>query len=212
MTEGTPNQQTQLAPSASETFLVSDYEYFQKGFELWANHFMGVFYLWAGTVIIPTTAGGLLTNLGVQDPDRGWLFGLICVGVALIGAFISLKMFDIRKAQLNYIAQMNLIRAKAYEKLGITERYGLVPYGKDSNLSAVARRDFGMKMAIVMSFVNALILAVGTIAVTSSLYTKECALILGCFAGVLLMVFNLRGYFSLVVAKVPGKEIWTQGK
>ena len=194
----------------NDDFLISDYEFFQKGFELWANHFMGVFYLWTGTVIVPTTAGGLLIDLGVHDSGRSWLFSLICIAVGLIGWFISLKMFDIRKAQINYIAQMNLIRASAYERFGITDRYSLQPYGKDSDLKSVSRRDFGLVMAIVMSLINGIIFAVGITTLVWSSDSHGSAYVFGALGGFVLMVLNLYGYFRLVVGKVPGKELWAK--
>jgi len=212
VTNGERDETKTQPAQRAEDFLISDYEYFQKGFELWANHFMGVFYLWAGAVIIPTSAGSLLTDLGVPGSDRSWVFALICIGVALIGAFISLKMFDIRKAQLNYIAQMNLIRASAYEKLGITERFELQPYGKGSDLKAVSRRDFGLVMAIVMSLVNGIILSVGIAMLALSYGPGRFAFLIGCVGGAVLMALNLSGYFRLVVGKVPGNEIWAKAK
>lgn len=79
---------------------------------------MGVFYMWTAAVIVPTTAGGLLSDFGVSSGDRAWLFGLICMAVALVGWYASLKMFDIRRAQLIYAQQVNAIRLTAYDKMG----------------------------------------------------------------------------------------------
>jgi len=54
-----------IQTQSSDDFLISDYECFQKAFEIWANHFMGVFYLWAGVIVVPASAVTILSQLGV---------------------------------------------------------------------------------------------------------------------------------------------------
>jgi len=76
------------------------------------------------------------------------MVGFVFVGIALIGWFISRKMFDIRRAQLNYVKVMNAIRERAYEVLGIAERYELTPFGRGADVKkgSKSKEDFGRDM------------------------------------------------------------------
>lgn len=114
-------------------------------------------------------------------------------------------MFDIRKAQLRNIEIINRIREIAYDKLEITIRYGLRPYAKKNDLSELASKDFGHKMAIVMALVNGFVMAVGVTTITFGLLGVVLAMVAGLIFGAVLAGYNYREYFSLVVYQTPGK-------
>jgi len=204
MTEekGAEQEKTPDDSAGRDDFLISDFEFFQKGFELWAKHFMGVFYLWTGVVIIPTTAASLLSDLGVGQGERNWLFGLICMGVAILGWYISLKMFDIRRAQLTYAQQMNRIRKEAYKKMGITSRYGLHPYGSDADLKETSKSDFGKYMAVVMSAVHGSLMVIGFSCILLHVWLTPWVLVPGVLLGFLLFQRNYGSYFRMVTNKL----------
>ena len=50
---------------SADNFLIKDYDFFQKGFELWASHFMTVFYLWTGVLVAPVTVVAVFLNFRV---------------------------------------------------------------------------------------------------------------------------------------------------
>lgn len=87
-------------------FLNSQLEFFQKSAELQFTHFMGVFYFWTLVVSAPVTAG-LLTS---SDKNADSRLGILLLLTAVLGLFLSAKMFDIRCSQLKYIAEINQIR------------------------------------------------------------------------------------------------------
>ena len=190
-------------PQTGDDFLISDYEYFQKAFELWANHFMGVFYLWTGVIVVPATAATLLPQLGFAQNHQSWMLGVVFIGVALVGWFISRKMFDIRKAQLNYIKQMNLIREKAYTVLGIEARFGLTPFGKGADVKKTSGEDYGKEMGRVMSMFHGAYLAVGVGAVVLHFFPNPLVWITaGAMFGLLLFFRNDRDYVKMVTDKL----------
>jgi hypothetical protein len=185
-----------------DQFLISDYEFFQKGFELWANHFMGVFYMWTGVVVVPTTAASLLADLDVFDSGQAWLFGVICIAVALIGWYVSLKMFDIRRAQLMYAQQLNAIRCTAYDKMGITSRYGLKPFGQGANLKESSKTDFGRFMALAMSAVHGLLMVLGVSSILLKWWAAPLVTIPGLLLGLVFCWRNYAAYFRMVPEKL----------
>ncbi len=194
---------------SADNFLISDYAYFQKAFELWANHFMGVFYLWAGVIVVPASAATLLPQLGVAGTDQKWILGVVFIGIAFIGAFISLKMFDIRKAQLNYIEAMNRIRGKAYTTLCIKDRYDLDPYGENFDRANVWKNDFGNVMAIVMSLIQGIYIAIGIHAALVCVAGISFLWSIGC--GFVLFCLNYWGYHHILKPKEPKKNVKEMG-
>jgi hypothetical protein len=131
-----------------EKFLISEYEFLQKVFEIQFNHFMGVFYFWVALITAPLTAGLL------SDPSLSTVLGVLFISVASLGFFLSAKMFDIRKSQLRYAQKMNEIRTFFWHKYKIEEKHQLLPLGKNANLARISTTDFGMYMALIMSIVH----------------------------------------------------------
>ena len=138
-------------------FFKIELEHFEKASEIQFNHFMGVFYFWVGVVSIPATAG-LLTAENINPKYLAYLSLII----AVLGHFLSAKMFDIRCSQLNYLTIINEFRHYLYklEKNNLSSNYKH-PYPYDTNLRRVAFRDFGFYMAIIMSSIDALFFGVG---------------------------------------------------
>src|SRR5690606_6405700 len=133
----------------------NELNYFQKASEMQFEHFMKVFYFWTIVVTAPITAGLLSDDSKINSPT----FGMLLLLIGLIGFFLTLKIFDIRCSQLRYIAKINQIRAILYmqiKKDNLDLYQELIPPNND--LRKTALEDFGWKMALTMSFLNAVIL------------------------------------------------------
>lgn len=171
--------------NTKDAFLISEYEFLQKAYEVQFNHFMGVFYFWVAVITAPITAGL------VSEPKLEQTLGIICIAVASLGFFLSVKMFDIRKSQLRYTNKMNEIRGFFWRKYKIEERYLLIPLGKNTNLAKISKTDFGMYMALTMSLVHGGLFFV-------SLRLFYVSLFLSLLGGALLLLINVWLYFKFM--------------
>lgn len=133
-----------------DDFLRTEYEFLNKAYEIQFTHFMGVFYFWIAVIGIPTTAG-IITNHS----------DILCIGAGLMGVFLSAKMFDHRHSQYWYIAKMNELRNHFWLKFDIEKVDKIEMAGKNADLKKAARKDFGVKMAWIMSIFNSALIAVG---------------------------------------------------
>lgn len=118
-----PRDKPTSNPEDDIKVLLAEYGFFQKAFELQCSHFMGVFYLWAGLISLPVTAG--LLALDLADDAKSLRLIVLCLVLVALGCFLSLKMFDIRRSRLRYAVRLNDLRAALYEKCKIKEKYGL---------------------------------------------------------------------------------------
>ena len=102
-------------------------------------------------VTFPATAGLIAGTTTLGDGK----FGLLLVLLAILGVFLSAKMFDIRCSQLKYIVKINEVRYHIHVevKSALPKDFNLT-FDRDVNLRQVALTDFGMAMAVVMSLVN----------------------------------------------------------
>ncbi len=173
-------------------FLRGEYDALHKmAYESQFNHFMGVFYFWIAVVTFPATAG-LIASSGTFEQ-----FGSLLVLLAILGAFLSTKMFDIRCSQLKYIVMMNEIRYHLHSdvKNDLPRDFDL-PFDRNADLRKVALTDFGMAMAVVMSLVN-------------GAYAFSAAKLLGASScpasllGVGFALFCLGLYVAFILKKVP---------
>ncbi|MDP1624216.1 MAG: hypothetical protein Q8L64_00450 [bacterium] len=83
------DEEIQMKKDARD-YLNTEYNNFQKAYEIQFTHFMGVFYFWIGVATAPVAAG-LLSKHELDSPVLPILLAL----VAFIGLFLSAKMFDI---------------------------------------------------------------------------------------------------------------------
>lgn len=175
-------------------FLRREYDSLHKvAYESHFTHFMAVFYFWIAVVTFPATAGLIAGNKNLPDCK----FGLLLALLSILGVLLSAKMFDIRCSQLMYIKEINEVRYQLHAevKSDIPTDFKL-PFGRDRNLRHVARTDFGIYMAVVMSLVN-------------GAYAFYAAKLLGCtlrgtiFWGFVAAMVCLGSYFLLVLCKVP---------
>ena len=97
-------------------YLNAEIGYFQKAAELQFTHFMQVFYFWTAIVTAPITAGLVFANAEITAHP---VFPIFLALIALLGWFLSAKMFDIRCSQLKYLANINDTRGALYD--GIKE-------------------------------------------------------------------------------------------
>lgn len=195
------------------TFLLTEYEFMQKCFELQFNHFMAVFYFWVAVITAPISAS-LISNLGIQDSVKPFIYGTLCFLVTFIGLFLSLKMFDIRRSQLRYTQKLNEIRAYFWQSY-IKKADKLIPLGMEDgkwvDVFQNARTDFGQKMALIMSLAHGILVVVGLsqlILYFLSLNGKPFQLIffiISAFIGIMIFVINYRWYFSFFPEKVAQK-------
>jgi len=133
-------------------YLETELEHLQKAYELQFTHFMGVFYFWTVVVTAPATAGLLTSGSNTNQTNLPILLLL----VALMGWFLSAKMFDIRCSQLRYIININQVRQHLYDdlKAHLPKKYQ-ISFSADTNLQRTAFSDFGMIMAFTMSAIDA---------------------------------------------------------
>jgi hypothetical protein len=176
-------------------FLLIEYKFMEKAYELQFNHFMGVFYFWTAVVGVPITAG-ILTNLELNDFEKLTAFGILCIVVCFLGFFVSLKMFDIRQSQFRYIKKMDEIRDYFWRINKIEENSKISHIGKNADYVKIAKTDFGMYMALIMSITHGILLSVGTYLLLLQLYPM-CN-ILSILLGIILLVVNFCLYFKFM--------------
>ena len=181
--------------------LLNEYSFMQKSSELHFTHFMGVFLFWTAIVTIPAGAG-VFANLGMSDPSKPVVFGALCVFVTLIGVFLSAKMFDIRRSQIRYLERVNTLRIALWEKYKIEEQTKIVPMGKNVDLVQVAKTDFGMYMALIMSFIHGIIFGVGLWCLLGQMGTIWHWQSISVLVGVILFAVNFGLYFLLIGRKI----------
>lgn len=178
-------------------YLNNQFNYFQKLSELQFDHFMRVFYFWTIIVTAPLSAG-LVSDISQIDSQP---FGILLLLIGLIGIFLTVKIFDIRGSQLRYIAQINQIRYIFETEIKKNDkRYfyqSLFPPWKD--LRETAYEDFGMKMAITMSFINAIFLGFALRVLVNSN-------IVGLLTFAVAVSFGIIWYRDFVKLKVPLPE------
>jgi hypothetical protein len=178
---------------AVKDILLGEYRFMQKSYELQFTHFMGVFYIWIPVVTIPVGAG-ILANLG----SKPLAFGFLICFVAIIGVFLSAKMFDIRRSQIRYLERTNRLREALWEKYKIEDETGISPLGKGVDLVKIATTDFGLMMAVTMSAVHGTLGGVGVARIMSASPYFRCAIPSGIVFGLILSVTNILAFFWIV--------------
>jgi hypothetical protein len=184
-----------------EDFLLNEYSSLQKFYEVQFNHFMGVFYLWAGVLGAGITAS-FLSNLDLSVIQKSWTLGITLWITALLGIFLSQKMFDIRMSQFRYIGKLNEMRIFFWEKYKLNEEC-LTPLSKNVNLSQIAKTDFGKYMAYVMSGTHGGLVFFGALSMPCSIYYK---ITIGIIIGIIVAIWNIRQYNRIVVRKLEQIE------
>ena len=179
--------------SAFREVLLNEYYFMQKAYELQFTHFMGVFYFWIPVVTLPTSAG-VLANLGSRPVHLGLLFCFI----ALIGFFLTAKMFDIRRSQVRYLERINKLRAALWGIYEVEGRTRIAPMGREADLTRIALTDFGRTMAITMSAVHATLTGIGLWNVLTGLGYDHCTLLLAVAGGLIVSGLNLGAFFWIV--------------
>ncbi|MEP7134173.1 MAG: hypothetical protein ABI904_04515 [Chloroflexota bacterium] len=184
------NKNTQDA----QDYLKAELDFFQKEKEIQFTHFMGVFYFWTAIVTAPITAGLLTTGNLKSGP-----LPILLLVVAIVGMFLTLKMYDIRCSQLIYTDKMNKTRGIYFIKIKeyLPESYKL-PYLPDENLRGTALKDFGMWMARIMSLMNSVILFFALL----FLFERYTGFLVPGLASFLFFLFGVRMYKSLVEERV----------
>lgn len=182
---------------AIKEILLDEYRFMQKSYELQFTHFMAVFYIWIPIVTLPVGAG-VLANLGQRPRSLGFLF----IFVAVIGILLSLKMFDIRRSQVRYLQRVNSLREALWERYAIESETKIAPLGRGVDLIHVARRDFGLIMAITMSCVHAVLVGVGvwnifTMCSVSTCFLRFAAILCGLVFGTL----NVVAFYRVIGSK-----------
>ena len=171
-------------------------EHFQKSYELQFNHFMGVFYFWIGVVTLPATAGLLTTEKAIPSFN----LALLSLLIAIVSLFASTKMFDIRCSQHKYTFIINDIRQQHYDAVHEGIPSYSHPYPNTTNLREEARKDFGAKMAFVMSLVNAIFLGF-------SIHLFFGVILFSAGALLLWFLIGYYTYFVMVNKRVPEPTI-----
>lgn len=190
-----------------KSFLLTEYDLLEKEYGLQFDHFMKVFYFWIAVVGAPMTAG-IVSNLGLQGQQSLKAFGILCVVIALLGFFLSLKMFDIRQSQWRYIQDMNSIRKFFWEKLEIPFETNLSRLSKKPEcITDVSKSDFASKMAWIMGAIHGLLLFFGM----SILLSLVCPCypwqyVSSAVLAILTLVLNWRAYYWLVVDKLEREQ------
>jgi FtsH-binding integral membrane protein len=182
-------------------FLLNEYSFMQKTYELQFNHFMNVFYFWTVIITVPTGAG-IIANLGVANSSNPKVFGFLCLFVSMIGFFLSTKMFDIRRSQIRYLERTNEFRIALWEKYKIEKLTKIKPMGKGVNLVDVAKKDFGMHMAWVMSLIHGVIFSVGVLYILKNSLSLAIVIVICSLLGLCLFFVNLKIYFKFITKKV----------
>ncbi len=178
-----------------ESFLRIEYEFLAKAYEVQFTHFMGVFYFWIAVIGAPTTAGVIAKVVNV---------GFLCIGSGLLGIFLAAKMFDIRHSQFRYIAKMNELRGRFWSKFDIMKNDKIEMLGKDTDLEKIARTDFGIIMAWVMSLINGLLIA-GGVFLLRPLNLAAFNFALAGAILILVICIDVYLYYRLVVWKLLSK-------
>jgi hypothetical protein len=177
-------------------YLIAELKFYQKAYEIQFTHFMGVFYFWSVVVTAPATAG-LLTFSGDANYPA---FPILLVLIALMGWFLSAKMFDIRCSQLKYISKMNYVRYTLYQdaKANLPESYKH-PFPPDTDFRKTAFTDFGMIMAIVMSALDSTFLGFALpLLQGSGGYNWDTFTIY--------FLFGIATYFAIVLWRLPVQD------
>lgn len=190
-----------------KSFLLTEYDLLEKEYELQFDHFMKVFYFWIAVVSAPMTAG-IVANLGLQEQQSLNAFGILCVVVAVLGIFVSLKMFDIRQSQWGYIQDMNRIRKFFWEKLAIPFETKLSRISKKPDCAAdLLKSDFARWMALIMAFIHGALLFVG-MSILLSFVCPCCPwqYVSSAVVAILALVLNWRAYYWLVVDKLEREQ------
>jgi len=178
---------------ALKDVLLDEYRFMQKSYELQFTHFMGVFYFWIAVVSLPTGAA-VVANLGSKPVPLGLLFCFI----ALIGFFLSAKMFDIRRSQVRYVERTNQLRAALWLRYKIKDETGIEPMGEGADLVKIALTDFGRTMAVTMSAVHGVLIGIGIWPLLTGLGSGQCAVPLAVGIGLIVAALNLRAFFWIV--------------
>lgn len=175
-------------------YLNAEIGYFQKAAELQFTHFMQVFYFWTAVVTAPITAGLLFTR---TDLTSNPVFPIFLALIALLGWFLSAKMFDIRCSQLKYLAIINYYRGALYNgvKGHLPRNYNL-PYPPETDLRNEAFKDFGPFMAFTMSGINAVYLGFGI----NLLYSQTT---FNWYAFIIFFLFGFSTYYALLMWRGP---------
>lgn len=179
--------------TALKDVLLNEYCFMQKAYELQFTHFMGVFYFWIPAVTLPTSAV-VLANLGSRPVPLGLLFCFI----ALIGFFLSAKMFDIRRSQVRYLERTNKLRGALWGRYRVEYWTGIAPMGKEADLTRIALTDFGRTMALTMSAVHGALTGIGLWNVLTGLGYDHCVLLLAVSGGLIVPGLNLGAFFWIV--------------
>ncbi len=179
-------------------YLKTELEFFNKAYEIQFDHFMRVFYFWTVIVTAPISAG-LLT---ISNPLESDVFQLLLMLIAIMGWFLSAKMFDIRCSQLRYVSIMNEVRELFYRdaKNSLPKSYEHpLPAARD--LRQEAMTDFGIWMAFTMSFLDAVFFAFAVP------YFLSVGPEFNWRAFVVYFLFGISTYFYLVSRRVPKPRI-----
>ncbi len=166
---------------------------FRAAYDAQFKHFMGVFYFWITVMTFPGSAG-----LIAGDHIRPHSLGLLLISLAVLGLFISLKMFDIRCSQLTYVHHLNNERSEMVRLLGGPTAFQIpIPYVPPPNLRNAALTDFGFWMALIMSSIEGIYMGYG-------LYRYEPMSCYWC-GGCILFLVGTGAYLFFILAKVPAR-------
>lgn len=184
-------------------YWTQELNHFTKAYEVNFTHFMGTFYFWTGIMTLPATAGLLAKDTIMTPIAFSSLFGLL----AILGIFLTAKMYDIRCSQLKYIHFVDHARHYLYKevKTRLPKEYKH-PFDTDNNLWHIALTDFGMIMAIVMSLVNAAYAACCILFLGTDSWWRAATVFL------VLTIFGIGLYALFVFRKVPSPQEGTGDK
>jgi hypothetical protein len=183
-------------------YLIAELNIYQKAYKIQFTHFMNVFYFWTAVVTAPVT---VLTSSGNTNQSY---FPLLLILIAILGFFLSLKMFDIRCSQLRYTSDMNFLRHFLYKEVkgNLPENYEHL-YPPDTNLRKTARKDFGKWMAIIMSLLDSTYFCFGLILLQAGFSLASAyhiiIIILFVIFSIIFCYFGIWIYFHFVNQKVP---------
>jgi hypothetical protein len=175
-------------------YLKVEIGYFQKATELQFTHFMQVFYFWTAIVTLPITAGLLFSQTEITSSP---VFPVFLVLIALLGWFLSAKMYDIRCSQLKYLTIINYIRGALFNgvKGHLPKNYSL-PYPPGTDLRNEAFKDFGPLMAFAMSAIDAVYLGFGIALLNRQSAFNWCA-------SILYFMIGFGTYYALMMWRGP---------
>lgn len=177
-----------------ETFLRTEYEFLAKAYEVHFTHFMGVFYFWVAVIGAPTTASAISIS-NIFSPGAVWF------GAGLLGCFLTAKLYDLRYSQFRYIVKMNELRARFWQFFDIEKHESVEMLGKNANLEEIARKDFGARMAWIMSIFNGGVIA-GGVLLWSLFGSQYVNIAIASAIGLLTAFTNIYLYYGMVVWKI----------